>query len=165
MKRHRSSHKSTRNQVLNYCIAPFETMKAVKKLIDNDKSFSICLLDRNNQERKDKGEYYEPVFSIAASGKHNASVIASVLGSQAFDKRLLPYFLAEVVAEHQLAVSITEITDDQAENLILLGITSIEMAEELDFYDNNELTEEGEKEMKKHAIEVCVSCGFGRISA
>jgi hypothetical protein len=157
--------KDIRNLVLNTCVAPFETMKSVKELVDSQKGFSICLLDRNNQEKKSRGEDYSPMFSIVASGKHNASVIASILGARAIDKRALPYFLAEVVAEHQVAVSITEIAEDQAEALILMGITSKEMAEELDFFENNDLTEEGEKEMREHAIEVCVSCGFERISA
>lgn len=160
-----SMTKDIRNQVLNSCVAPFETMKSVKEFVDSQKSFSICLLDRDNQEKKSRGEDYAPMFSIVASRKHNASVIASILGAHAIDKRSLPYFLAEVVAEHQVAVSITEIADDQAEALILLGITSKEMAEQLDFFDNNDLTEEGEKEMREHAIEVCVSCGFERISA
>ena len=80
-------------------------------------------------------------------------------------KPTLPYFLAEIVAEHKLAVSITEIEDEQAEQLLLLAITSPEMAKQLDYYDNCELTAEGEQEMKERAIEVCVSCGCESLSA
>ena len=58
-----------------------------------------------------------------------------------------------------------EITDEQAENLILLAISSVEMAQELDDYANSSVTAEGEQEMKERAIEVCALYGYKQACA
>ena len=165
MEKHFSTDKSILNQVLNFCVAPFEAMKSVKALVDEGKSFSISFFNRENYEKKCRGEEYGQMFSFVASGEHNACVMASPIGSHATHKRFLPYFIAEIIAEHGLAASIVEITDEQAEALILLAISSVEMAQELDDYANSSVTDEGEQEMKERAIEVCALYGYKQACA